>query len=248
VSVPRLGTLSASTNLSVTAQPRYEFIARLLQQDYPPPATVIELGSAPGDQIAALAALGYEATSVDLGASEDAWSYGERGRFRRLLEEAGVEHVVWDLENVPYPLPDASFDAVLMTEVFEHLREYPARSLAEVRRILRPSGRLYFTTPNAAYLMNRLRLLKGRTVHTPLSDWIDGVPHARHAREYTFEEIDELMRRAGLTVTSQQSRHFHLDSGRQSIPARAAKSVLAQIARIRPTLGPMIVVVAERRG
>ncbi|MDP9225675.1 MAG: class I SAM-dependent methyltransferase [Actinomycetota bacterium] len=211
---------------------------RLLQQDYPPPATVIELGSAPGDQIAALAALGYEATSVDLGASEDAWSSGGQGRFRRLLDEAGVEHVVWDLENVPYPLPDASFDAVLMTEVFEHLREYPVRSIAEVRRILRPNGRLYFTTPNAAYVLNRLRLLTGRTVHTPLSDWIDGVPHARHAREYTFDEIDELMRRASLTVISRQSRHFHLDSGRQSIPARAAKSALDRIARVRRTARP----------
>jgi SAM-dependent methyltransferase len=247
VTEPRLGTSSASTNLSVTAQPRYEFIARLLRQDYPPPATVIELGSAPGDQIAALARLGYKATSVDLGASEDAWSTGEQGRFRRLLDEAGVEHVVWDLENVPYPLPDASFDAVLMTEVFEHLRDYPVRSLAEVRRILRPNGRLYFTTPNAAYLMNRLRLLAGRTVHTPLSDWIYGVPHARHAREYTFEEIDQLMRHACLTVISQHSRHFHLDSGRQYIAARAAKSALAGIARIRPTFGPMIVLVAERR-
>lgn len=239
--------MSASTDLSVTAQPRYEFIARLLRQDYPPPAAVIELGSAPGDQIAALARLGYKATSVDLGASADAWGSGEQGRFRRLLEEAEVEHVVWDLENVPYPLPDASFDAVLMTEVFEHLRDYPVRALTEVHRILRPNGRLYFTTPNAAYLLNRLRLLTGRTVHTPLADWIHGVPHARHAREYTFQEIDELMRHADLTVISQQSRHFHLDSGRQSIAAQAAKSALARIARVRPTLGPMIVVVAERR-
>jgi SAM-dependent methyltransferase len=236
----------ASTNLSVTAVPRYGFVARLLQEDYRPPADVIELGSAPGDQIAALARRGYKATSVDLGASEDAWSYGEQGRFRRLLEEAGVQHIVWDLEQAPYPLPDASFDAVLMTEVFEHLREYPLRSLEEVRRILRPHGRLYFTTPNAASLMNRLRLVTGKTTYTPLDDWMHGVPHARHAREYTFDEIDELMRSASLTVVSRHSRHFHLHSGRESIPAHAAKRALDLIARVRPSLGPEIVVVAER--
>ena len=239
-------TLSASRNLSVTALPRYDYIARLLQHDYPPPADVIELGSAPGDQIAALARAGYRATSVDLGASEDGWSSGERGRFRRLLDDARVEHIVWDLERVPYPLPDDSFDAVLMTEVFEHLRDYPLRSLIEVRRILRPHGRLYFTTPNAAYLMNRLRLLTGKSVYTPLRDWMHGVPHARHAREYTFDEIEELMRRTPLRVVSRHGRHFHLRSGRASVTARAAKRALDGIARVRSTLGPEIIIVAER--
>jgi SAM-dependent methyltransferase len=239
-------TLSASGNLSVTALPRYDYVAGLLQHDYPPPADVIELGSAPGDQIAALARRGYRATSVDLGASEDDWSSGERGRFRRLLDDARVEHIVWDLERVPYPLPDDSFDAVLMTEVFEHLRDYPLRALIEVRRILRPHGRLYFTTPNAAYLMNRLRLFTGKSVYTPLRDWMHGVPHARHAREYTFDEMEELMRCASLTVVSRHGRHFHLRTGRASVTARAAKLALDGIARVRSTLGPAIVIVAER--
>ena len=241
-------TLSASRTLSVTALPRSDYIARLLQHDYPPPADVIELGSAPGDQIAALARLGYRATSVDLGASEDGGSSGERGRFRRLLDDARVEHIVWDLERVPYPLLDDSFDAVLMTAVFEHLRDYPLRSLIEVRRILRPHGRLYLTTPNAAYLMNRLRLLTGKSVYTPLRDWMHGVcvPHARHAREYTFDEIAELMRCASLAVVSRHSRHFHHRSGRASVTARAAKRALDGIARVRSTLGPAIVIVAER--
>jgi SAM-dependent methyltransferase len=234
-------------NLSVTAQPRYAFVAQLLQTDFPPPAKVVELGSAPGDQIAAIARLGYLATSIDLGASEDAWGSGEKGYFRRLIEEAGVEHITWNLEEVPYPLEDEAFDAVLMTEVLEHLREYPARSLEEVQRILRPGGRLYLTTPNSAYLMNRLRLLAGHTVHTALPDWIGGLPHARHAREYTFAEIDELMRHAGLTVVSRQSRHFHLASGRVSVAARVGKAILAQLANKRATLGPAIIVVAERR-
>ena len=57
-------TLSASRNLSVTALPRSDYIARLLQHDYPPPADVIELGSPPGDQIAALARLGYRAIVI----------------------------------------------------------------------------------------------------------------------------------------------------------------------------------------
>ncbi len=40
------------------------------------------------------------------------------------------------------------FDAVIMTEVYEHLRDYPVRSLEEANRVLRRGGHLYFTTPN----------------------------------------------------------------------------------------------------
>jgi len=236
-------------NLTVTAQARYAHVARLLTRDFAPPAKVVELGSAPGDQIAAIARLGYEATSVDLGAAEDGWGgSGEPGYFRGLLDDAGVTHITWNLDEVPYPLPDSAFDAVLLTEVLEHLREYPARSLQEIRRILRPGGRLYLTTPNAAYVVNRIRLLTGRTVHSPLHDWIGGMPHARHAREYTFAEVEGILGYAGLRVVWRESRHFHVESGREGQLARAGKLVLDRVATVRDTLGPSIVVVAERDG
>jgi SAM-dependent methyltransferase len=120
------------------------------------------------------------------------------------------------------------------------------RSLVEVGRILAPGGRLYFTTPNQTYLVNRLRLLAGRNIATPLEDWIGGLIHARHAREYTFGEIDELMRRAGLRVVTRCSRHFNVDSGRTGRLAGAGKRALSRLAERRPTLGPQIIVVAER--
>jgi len=233
-------------NLETEAQERYAFVEGLLRRDFAPPARVVELGSAPGDQIAQLARRGYDATSVDIGEAADEWGNGEEGRMDRLLAEAGVDNVRWNLEEAPYPLADASFDAVIMTEVYEHLREYPVRSLQETARILKPGGRLYFTTPNAAYLMNRLRLLRGENIVTPLPDWIAGVPYARHAREYTFGEIDELMAYAGLRVHERHSRHFHLASGNSGAVAAVAKSALHRVAAWRPTLGPAIIVVAGR--
>jgi SAM-dependent methyltransferase len=228
------------------AQPRYDLVATLVQRDLSPPARIVELGSAPGHQIVQLAKMGFEATSVDLGAAEDEWGSGGPGRFRELLTEAGVRHIEWNLERLPFPLDDESFDAALMTEVIEHLREYPARSLAEVRRIIRPGGRLYLTTPNAAYLVARVRLLAGGSVHTPLQDWIGGLPHARHAREYTFREMDALLAHAGFIVKDRFSRHFYVQSGQTSVAARAAKLALDRLARARPTLGPSIIIVAQR--
>lgn len=238
--------MTATGNLSVEGQARYKYVARLLVRDVPPPARVVELGSAPGDQIARLADLGYEAVSVDIGTSADGWSDGEVGRMERLLKEHGVEAVTWDLEQTPYPLPDASFDAVIMTEVYEHLRDFPVRSLQEVRRVLKPGGRLYLTTPNAAYLVNRVRALQGQVpTASSIEDWIGGIPHARHAREYTFAEMRHVLEYAGLRIVSMSSEHFYLDSGRQGVGA-LVKRGLAAVARHRPTLGPSIIAVAER--
>jgi SAM-dependent methyltransferase len=190
--------------------------------------------------------LGYQTIAVDIDEAPDAWGSGELGRMQRLFADTGVSYVAWNLEELPYPLPDASADAIVMTEVFEHLRDYPVRSLLEAHRILRVGGRLYFTTPNQTYLVNRARLLAGRNVATPLPDWISGSIHARHAREYTFGEVDELMARAGFRVVTRVSRHFNVGSGRTSLAARVGKQALSRLAQWRPTLGPQIVVVAER--
>jgi SAM-dependent methyltransferase len=219
-------------------------VRALLCADIAAPADVVEFGAAPGDQIAALARLGYRATALELGVASDEWGAHGEGGMAKLFEDTGVRGVQWDLEVTPYPLDDSAFDAVVMTEVFEHLREYPIESLREARRVLRPGGRLYFTTPNAVYLKNRVRLLLGRSVATPLPDWIDGLPHARHAREYTFAEVRELMALAGLRIVREQSRHFYEGTGGRF--ARAGKRIVGTLARLRPSLGPAIIVVAER--
>jgi 2-polyprenyl-3-methyl-5-hydroxy-6-metoxy-1,4-benzoquinol methylase len=57
-----------------------------------------------------------------------------------------VEWIQADL-NAPLPCPDASFDAIISTEVIEHL-ENPRAVFREFSRLLGRGGRLLLTTPN----------------------------------------------------------------------------------------------------
>ncbi len=64
----------------------------------------------------------------------------------RLLREAAAERL---------PFADASFDAVVSASVFHYVRQ-PGAALAEVRRVLRPGGRLVLTDWGGDFLTSRL--------------------------------------------------------------------------------------------
>ncbi|MBA3375744.1 MAG: methyltransferase domain-containing protein [Actinobacteria bacterium] len=74
--------------------------------------------------------------------------------------ELGIEPVAGDVEE-PLPFTDASFDAVVAGELFEHLR-FPSSLTGEVRRVLRPGGVIVGSVPNAFRIQGRLRFLFGR--------------------------------------------------------------------------------------
>ena len=76
-------------------------------------------------------------------------------------EQLGIQVVEANVEE-PLPFSDASFDAVVVGELLEHL-QFPEALVAEIRRMLRPGGVAVGSVPNAFRFQGRLRFLLGRS-------------------------------------------------------------------------------------
>lgn len=55
--------------------------------------------------------------------------------------------LVWDLDQLPYPLPDSHFSRIYASDVVEHLASIP-EFMREVHRLMAPGGLLEVTTPH----------------------------------------------------------------------------------------------------
>lgn len=66
-----------------------------------------------------------------------------------------------DLEHESFPYPNNSFDVIIVSEVFEHLKNINF-VLDEIYRVLKTDGYLLVSTPNLAAFHNRILLLFGR--------------------------------------------------------------------------------------
>lgn len=79
-----------------------------------------------------------------------------------------IDHVC-DITQIP--LPDASLDALLCTEVFEHVPD-PMTVLAEFSRLLKPGGRLLLTVPMISALHMEPYHFYGGLTHYWYRHWL----------------------------------------------------------------------------
>lgn len=83
------------------------------------------------------------------------------------------------LESAKFP--SGFFDVVVMTDVFEHIKE-PKALLSEIHRILVSSGIVYINVPNGRFNLFKLRLARafGKTEDYDLFDSYEHVVHYTH--------------------------------------------------------------------
>lgn len=107
-----------------------------------------------------------------------------REEARRVL----AAYVRVDLNESPIPWPVGSFDAVVASDVLEHL-ENPSRVLREVHRVLQPGGVAWVTVPNPQNVRERIQfLLTGES-----SRFVDQEPHG-HITMLTHQVLRSLVR------------------------------------------------------
>jgi glycosyltransferase involved in cell wall biosynthesis len=143
-------------------------------------AKVIDIGSGPGGMAAELVKKGCEITVVD--------QYAPR------VTTPHVRVVTQDLnERLTFDVKDQDF--ILLLDVIEHVSD-PERFIGELRSGFdyRPRT-LILTTPNIAFVVQRLMLLFGQFNYGRA-----GILDRTHARLFTFRSIRHLLRDAGFRI------------------------------------------------
>jgi SAM-dependent methyltransferase len=218
---------------------RYRFILeRVAGLALPAAAEALDVGCYPPHLLSALELLGFRVRGVS-----------------SRHEKIDLENVVsLNIEAEQLPFADGSFDLVLLTEIIEHLTIDPHRYLAEVRRVLRPDGRLLITTPNAVHLKNRAKLLVGRSVYFSLEQLYatnpdDDSVYFRHNREFTLGELRAVVGAAGFEVLA--ASHFNAYGpfrervARQRLSLRGVKLVGWALTHMHPSLKDSLYVEAS---
>ena len=141
---------------------RYWFARR-----YASGKTVLDAACGTGYGSALLAETAQSVVGVDI--ARDAVEYA-----RRHFGSPNVQYAQADC--LALPLPSGHFDLIVAFEIIEHL-ENPEAFLAELRRVLHPSGLLILSTPNRLYYTDDR-----------------GEINPFHRREFSYPEFEEILR------------------------------------------------------
>ena len=156
---------------------------RFFLRELPPAARVLDLGCGRGVLLREIAERGFEAHGVEANAPA-ARGADPRAEIRIAPRLAAAGY------------PAAFFDEVVIWHVLEHLRE-PRDTLEEVRRILRPGGRLVVAVPNFSSAQS----------HWAGPAWFH-LDLPRHLFHFPLSGLVRLLERCGFAVESEH--HFSL--------------------------------------
>jgi methionine biosynthesis protein MetW len=116
---------------------------------------------------------------------------------RARAEARGLDVVSADLDDPAWPdaLGSERFDAVILADVVEHVRDPLGTLRRIVERVLAPGGRVVLSVPNVAHASVRLSLLVGDFDRTDR-----GILDRTHLHFFTRRSLHALLAEAGLAV------------------------------------------------
>lgn len=201
-----------------------------------PGERLVDVGCGRGELLALATAAGVRATGVEY--SEDAVALAR-------ATAPGAEVLLADARALP--LADASADAVALLDVVEHLTAEELRlALREVRRILRPGGRLLVhTMPNRLLYDVTYRALRLVARSWP-ADPRNEHEHAMHVGEQTAGSLRRALRAAGFADVAVERGEWIHDEFLPSHRARAWLRRAARVAPLRALVVANLIAVARR--
>lgn len=239
MAVERDAFFRANPVLDYEQQTRSRAVLRLL--DPQRGETVLDIGCGNARDIVPILRAGARIVGVDL-------SEGMIGQARRDLAAAGyadvVEFEVGDATQLRFQA--GSFDKVLCSEVIEHIPD-AAAAIAEIRRVLKPGGRLVLSTPNQAswYGFDRYVLwtkVLRRTWNHPFDNWrnMDQVRSLLEGHAFRITRSGTACYLPGFLLT------YHLPAFVQRVRVRCVRRLEQPASRIAPRSGYLVVVSAEK--
>ena len=138
----------------------------------------------------------------------------------------GKPDINHDLNRFPYPLKGNFADTVVAGEIIEHMNE-PSKFLQECRRILKKSGKLLLTTPNAMGLHN---IFAGWVYQKDFECSYKG-----HLYAWTVPEIQLLLEKNGFVIKKTELMSWW-----------NRNLVFRLISHLAPRFGTTIFIVAEK--
>ncbi len=130
-----------------------------------------------------------------------------------------------DIHHLPYQ--DASFDAVILSEVLEHLAD-DAGALQEIYRIMKPCAVLAVTVPHKHYSgwFDPLNRLAEGVFHRPIRKGAFAGIWANHLRLYLPDELRRLVGSAGFAVERVEEQTHYCFPGTQFIVYTIGKGLI----------------------
>ena len=169
-------------------------------------------------------------------------SHQVRKKWQELNLVVGEKNILTDnLESL------GQFDVIISEALIEHLKD-PKLFLTRISTLLSEKGLLIIATPNQTTLINRLRLLFGRSIYWPIGEFFsDGESFIGHWREYTLSELEYMIRESGFEVIKSENINLLQHFKKIGFSVKNLRALIYLVSNIIPGARDMNYITARKK-